>query len=62
MSLACLFAVFACWWLFTKNAEEVVSPAEPEWKQAFGPQLAVAGGPAVVDAALRIEKKRMKKK
>lgn len=63
MSLACLFAVFACWWLFTKNAEEVVAPAEPEWKGlSFGPQLAVAGGPAVVDAALPIEKKRKKKK
>ncbi|MFT3707080.1 MAG: hypothetical protein QM817_05365 [Archangium sp.] len=47
MSLAALFAVFAVWWVFTKNASDAIAPEEPEplvFNTTPTPQLAVAGG------------------
>lgn len=53
MSAAALFAVFGAWWLFTKEASEVVVPDEPA---PLLLQPAMAGGPA--PASKKDKKKR----
>lgn len=59
MSLAALFAVFGIWWLFTKNASDVVAPEEPPMHLFGAPALATASGPAVgAESPSRKKKKK----
>jgi hypothetical protein len=72
MSLAALFAVFAIWWVFTKNAADAIAPEEPfplVFSTTPPPQLAVAGGGAVASNSASVAstemgggKKKKKKK